>query len=95
MLTRPLPQVLRAIVGDRGAIEKLWFADCVSNDNLLAQLQEVKTRLQDAGRPPLEACYADSHCCNGVLGCDCSQMPVAKVLGLKRVRDLVVVWLQG
>ena len=94
MLTRASPQVLRAIVGDRADIVKLWFADSVSYDNLLAQLQEVATRLHDAGRPPLEACIADSHCCNGMLGCDCSQTPVAKVLGLKRVRGLLVISLQ-
>lgn len=88
MLTRSLPQVLRAIVGDRGEIVKLWFADGVAQDNLLAQLKEVMTRLQDAGRPGPQAAYGDSQCCSGKLGCDCSQMPVAKALGLKRVRNL-------
>ena len=94
VLTRSLPQVLRAIMGDRGEIVKLWFADSVAQDNLIAQLHEVKTRLQDAGLPPAQAIYGDSCCCSGQPGCDCSQMAVAKALGLKRVRGLRDMWVQ-
>jgi hypothetical protein len=48
-------------------------------------------RLRNAGKPSLQAAYADSGCCNGRAGCDCSQMPIALALGLLRVRE----WLCG
>jgi hypothetical protein len=82
-------QALRAIVGDTGEIIAFWIAANVGHPNMLAHLLEVKARLANAGKPPVEAVYADSWCCNGLEGCDCATMPVAVALGLKRVRGHV------
>ena len=75
---------LRVCVGDGSQICKVWISSTTSEADNISHLKELCARIEDAGAPPLKACYVDTGCCNNSIvgGGRRSEMRIAVALGL-------------